>query len=65
MDPALEAKLNTQKQPFSLEQEYEKLKDINLDKWKNIRGPRPWEHSREYQEQQQREQEQAQQQKGL
>ncbi|KAG2457431.1 COX16 protein, partial [Polypterus senegalus] len=29
-----------------------KLKDANLSDWKNIRGPRPWENSREYQEQQ-------------
>ncbi len=30
----------------------QKLKEMNLDEWKNIRGPRPWEDSREYQEQQ-------------
>ncbi|KAI3367454.1 hypothetical protein L3Q82_026315 [Scortum barcoo] len=29
-----------------------KLKEINLDEWKNIRGPRPWEDSKEYQDQQ-------------
>uniref|UniRef100_A0A674NBC4 Cytochrome c oxidase assembly protein COX16 homolog, mitochondrial n=1 Tax=Takifugu rubripes TaxID=31033 RepID=A0A674NBC4_TAKRU len=29
-----------------------KLKEKNLDDWKNIRGPRPWEDSRQYQEQQ-------------
>lgn len=33
---------------FSLQ----KLKEKNLDDWKNIRGPRPWEDSRQYQEQQ-------------
>lgn len=32
----------------------QKLKEMNLDEWKNIRGPRPWEDSREYQEQQRR-----------
>lgn len=35
-----------------LEEEYEKLKEINLDDWRNIRGPRPWENSKEYQQQQ-------------
>lgn len=30
----------------------QKLKEKNLDEWKNIRGPRPWEDSRQYQEQQ-------------
>ncbi|KAM9787908.1 cytochrome c oxidase assembly protein COX16 homolog, mitochondrial [Syngnathus typhle] len=52
LDPSLEAKLNPQKQSVILEQEYEKLKDDNLDEWRNIRGPRPWEDSREFQEQQ-------------
>lgn len=52
LDPALEAKVNPQKQSVILEEEYERLKEIHLDEWKNIRGPRPWEDSREYQEQQ-------------
>uniref|UniRef100_A0A8C7WU65 Cytochrome c oxidase assembly protein COX16 homolog, mitochondrial n=1 Tax=Oryzias sinensis TaxID=183150 RepID=A0A8C7WU65_9TELE len=52
LDPSLAAKLNPQKQAVILEEEYEKLKEKNLDEWKNIRGPRPWEDSREYQEQQ-------------
>ncbi|XP_051813424.1 cytochrome c oxidase assembly protein COX16 homolog, mitochondrial [Acanthochromis polyacanthus] len=52
MDPALEAKVNMQRQSVILEEEYEKLKELNLDEWKNIRGPRPWEDSKEYQEQQ-------------
>ncbi|KAM9355433.1 cytochrome c oxidase assembly protein COX16 homolog, mitochondrial [Pholidichthys leucotaenia] len=52
LDPSLEAKVNSQKQSGVLEEEYEKLKDLNLDNWKNIRGPRPWEDSRSYQEQQ-------------
>uniref|UniRef100_A0A668W607 Cytochrome c oxidase assembly protein COX16 homolog, mitochondrial n=1 Tax=Oreochromis aureus TaxID=47969 RepID=A0A668W607_OREAU len=54
LDPSLEAKVNIQRQPVILEEEYEKLKETNLDEWKNIRGPRPWEDSREYQEQQRR-----------
>ncbi|XP_049596947.1 cytochrome c oxidase assembly protein COX16 homolog, mitochondrial [Syngnathus scovelli] len=52
LDPSLEAKLSPEKQSVILEQEYEKLKDDNLDEWRNIRGPRPWEDSREFQEQQ-------------
>ncbi|XP_032403940.1 cytochrome c oxidase assembly protein COX16 homolog, mitochondrial [Xiphophorus hellerii] len=52
LDPSLEAKVNPEKQAVILEEEYEKLKEIHLDEWKNIRGPRPWENSREYQEQQ-------------
>ncbi|XP_056151319.1 cytochrome c oxidase assembly protein COX16 homolog, mitochondrial [Lampris incognitus] len=52
LDPALEAKVNNQRQSHMLEEEYEKLKDVNLDQWRNIRGPRPWEDSKEYQEQQ-------------
>ncbi|KAJ8289675.1 hypothetical protein GJAV_G00004010 [Gymnothorax javanicus] len=52
LDPALEARINIQKQPVILEEEYEKMKQQNLDEWNNIRGPRPWENSREYQDQQ-------------
>ncbi|KAM9842110.1 cytochrome c oxidase assembly protein COX16 homolog, mitochondrial [Aulostomus maculatus] len=52
LDPSLVAKVNLQKQSVILEDEYEKLKELNLDEWKNIRGPRPWEDSREYQDQQ-------------
>ncbi|KAG7466151.1 hypothetical protein MATL_G00161730 [Megalops atlanticus] len=60
LDPALEARVNQQKQSVILEEEYEKMKDRNIDGWKNIRGPRPWEDSRELQDQQR-----AQQSKGL
>ncbi|KAM4625607.1 cytochrome c oxidase assembly protein COX16 homolog, mitochondrial [Polymixia lowei] len=52
LDPSLEAKVNTARQAVILEEEYEKLKEVRLDEWKNIRGPRPWEDSKEYQEQQ-------------
>ncbi|KAM6961462.1 cytochrome c oxidase assembly protein COX16 homolog, mitochondrial [Aplochiton taeniatus] len=52
LDPVLEAKINPLKQSVMLEEEYEKLKEVNLEEWKNIRGPRPWEDSKEYQEQQ-------------
>ncbi|XP_057692121.1 cytochrome c oxidase assembly protein COX16 homolog, mitochondrial [Corythoichthys intestinalis] len=49
LDPSLEAKVR----PVTLEQEYEKM-IINVDEWKNVRGPRPWEDSRQYQEQMRR-----------
>lgn len=40
----------------SMHEEYEKtLKDINIDNWKNIRGPRPWENSKEIQDNQRKE----------
>ncbi|XP_070697843.1 cytochrome c oxidase assembly protein COX16 homolog, mitochondrial [Pempheris klunzingeri] len=52
LDPSLEAKIDVQRQSTMLEEEYEKLKEVNMDDWKNVRGPRPWEDSREYQEQQ-------------
>ncbi|KAJ7988748.1 hypothetical protein DPEC_G00312440 [Dallia pectoralis] len=52
LDPALEARVNKQKQSVILQEEYQKMKDANLDEWKNIRGPRPWEDSKQYQEQQ-------------
>ncbi|XP_034433263.1 cytochrome c oxidase assembly protein COX16 homolog, mitochondrial [Hippoglossus hippoglossus] len=52
LDPSLEAKVNVEKQPVMLEEQYERLKEKNLDGWRNIRGPRPWEDSRDYQEQQ-------------
>ncbi|XP_061599013.1 cytochrome c oxidase assembly protein COX16 homolog, mitochondrial [Cololabis saira] len=54
LDPALEARVDTERQSVILEEEYEKMKQSNLDEWRNIRGPRPWEDSREYQEQQRR-----------
>ncbi|XP_076013866.1 cytochrome c oxidase assembly protein COX16 homolog, mitochondrial [Genypterus blacodes] len=52
LDPSLEAKVNVEKQPVILEEEYKKMKDLKLDEWRNIRGPRPWENSKDYQEQQ-------------
>lgn len=52
LDPSLEAKVDKARQSVILEEEYEKMKAVNLEDWKNIRGPRPWEDSREYQEQQ-------------
>ncbi|XP_072425296.1 cytochrome c oxidase assembly protein COX16 homolog, mitochondrial [Chiloscyllium punctatum] len=52
IDPALEAQLNKNKNKISVESEYEKLQQQNLDDWVNIRGPRPWEDSKSYQDQQ-------------
>ncbi|XP_037550582.1 cytochrome c oxidase assembly protein COX16 homolog, mitochondrial [Nematolebias whitei] len=54
LDPDLEANMDMKRPSVTLEEEYEKMKENNLDEWKNIRGPRPWEDSREYQEQQRR-----------
>nr|XP_006130372.1 cytochrome c oxidase assembly protein COX16 homolog, mitochondrial [Pelodiscus sinensis] len=51
MDPALEERIRKNK--ITLESEYEKMKNTDFDDWKNIRGPRPWEDSRSFQEQQQ------------
>ncbi|ENN75362.1 cytochrome c oxidase assembly protein COX16 homolog, mitochondrial [Dendroctonus ponderosae] len=31
----------------TLESEYEKIKNLDLDNWKQIRGPRPWEEKDE------------------
>ncbi|XP_056282032.1 cytochrome c oxidase assembly protein COX16 homolog, mitochondrial isoform X3 [Pseudoliparis swirei] len=52
LDPSLEAKVNVEKQSVILEEQYEKMQQVDLDEWKNIRGPRPWEDSKEYQEEQ-------------
>lgn len=51
MDPALQARVNPE-QALVLQDEYQKLQEVKLDEWKNIRGPRPWEDSKDYQEQQ-------------
>lgn len=29
----------------TLESEYEKIKDLDIDNWKQVRGPRPWEET--------------------
>ncbi|XP_075049048.1 cytochrome c oxidase assembly protein COX16 homolog, mitochondrial [Mixophyes fleayi] len=55
IDPSL-AKLlkDKNKEEVTLESEYEKLKEEDFDNWMNIRGPRPWEDSKSYQDQQRR-----------
>ncbi|CAL8274172.1 unnamed protein product [Merluccius merluccius] len=52
MDPSLEARVDPERQAVVLQEEYQKLQEVKLDEWRNIRGPRPWEDSKEYQEQQ-------------
>ncbi|CAL8283712.1 unnamed protein product [Lota lota] len=52
MDPSLEARVDPERQAGVLQEEYQKLQEVKLDEWRNIRGPRPWEDSKEYQEQQ-------------
>lgn len=37
------AKLGIKKKKVTLEEEYEKIKQLDIDSWENIRGPRPWE----------------------
>ncbi|XP_062973666.1 cytochrome c oxidase assembly protein COX16 homolog, mitochondrial [Elgaria multicarinata webbii] len=50
VDPALEERIKNSK--VTLESEYEKVKNANFEDWKNIRGPRPWEDSKSFQDQQ-------------
>ncbi|XP_067894476.1 LOW QUALITY PROTEIN: cytochrome c oxidase assembly protein COX16 homolog, mitochondrial [Heterodontus francisci] len=52
IDPALESQLSKNKNKITMESEYQKLQDRNLDDWVNIRGPRPWEDSKTLQDQQ-------------
>ncbi|XP_071832995.1 cytochrome c oxidase assembly protein COX16 homolog, mitochondrial-like [Apostichopus japonicus] len=52
VDPETEAEHNPRRktEKVSIESEYQKLQGQNLDDWRNIRGPRPWENSKEFQE---------------
>ncbi|GFX11243.1 uncharacterized protein TNCV_1893831 [Trichonephila clavipes] len=36
-------KLGIKKKEVTLEEEFEKYKQIDINNWENIRGPRPWE----------------------
>ncbi|XP_015908117.2 cytochrome c oxidase assembly protein COX16 homolog, mitochondrial [Parasteatoda tepidariorum] len=36
-------KYGIKKKKVTLEEEYEKIKQLDIDNWENIRGPRPWE----------------------
>lgn len=33
------------KEPVTLEEEYEKIKELDIDNWENVRIPRPWEET--------------------
>lgn len=37
--------MTKKEQEISIESEYEKLKDMDIDNWEQKRGPRPWEES--------------------
>ncbi|CRK92122.1 CLUMA_CG005741, isoform A [Clunio marinus] len=45
----LEAEGVKMKEPeeVTLEKVYEKVKEIDIDHWENIRGPRPWEETQQ------------------
>ncbi|XP_072031231.1 cytochrome c oxidase assembly protein COX16 homolog, mitochondrial-like [Amphiura filiformis] len=49
MDEINQVKLSKK---ISVEEEYERMKEENIDNWTNIRGPRPWENSKEFQDSQ-------------
>ncbi|XP_078673483.1 cytochrome c oxidase assembly protein COX16 homolog, mitochondrial-like [Branchiostoma floridae x Branchiostoma belcheri] len=66
IDKNLEEKFGWKKkeEPVTLENQFEKVqKDVDVSDWENIRGPRPWEDSKEFQlkmaEQRQRRKQQA------
>ncbi|XP_071971692.1 cytochrome c oxidase assembly protein COX16 homolog, mitochondrial [Engystomops pustulosus] len=52
VDPSVAGMIKSKEREVTLESEYEKLKQKNYDEWKNIRGPRPWEDSKSYQDNQ-------------
>lgn len=35
------------KSDVTIEEEYEKVKEMDIDNWKQVRGPRPWEETQE------------------
>jgi len=43
LDPKTLEKYGIEKKKVTLEEEYEKIKEVDIDSWENIRGPRPWE----------------------
>lgn len=38
-------KMKTPSEEITLEGEYEKLKEMDIDSWEQVRGPRPWEEN--------------------
>ncbi|XP_038072453.1 cytochrome c oxidase assembly protein COX16 homolog, mitochondrial-like [Patiria miniata] len=51
VDPETDEKMNEykRKDKITIEGEFEKLQNDDIDTWHNIRGPRPWENSKEFQ----------------
>jgi cytochrome c oxidase assembly protein subunit 16 len=47
---AMGIKLKPANEAATLESEFERLKNTDIDTWTNIRGPRPWEDSRSIQQ---------------
>ncbi|KAK6183017.1 hypothetical protein SNE40_010572 [Patella caerulea] len=43
-------KIKKKETPVSIESLHEEMKQKDLDSWQNIRGPRPWESSKDIQE---------------
>lgn len=43
------AKMKKTSDQITLEEEYEKVKEMDIDNWEQKRGPRPWEESFEEQ----------------
>lgn len=43
------AKMKKTSDQISLEEEYEKVKQMDIDNWEQKRGPRPWEETFEEQ----------------
>lgn len=41
----IEGSAMKKKEKVTLESEYQKIKEMDIDAWENIRGPRPWEES--------------------
>ncbi|XP_056403171.1 cytochrome c oxidase assembly protein COX16 homolog, mitochondrial [Hyla sarda] len=52
VDPSVASVIKNKEREVSLESEYERMKDKSFEDWKNIRGPRPWEDSKSYQDHQ-------------
>ncbi|XP_033102491.1 cytochrome c oxidase assembly protein COX16 homolog, mitochondrial-like [Anneissia japonica] len=43
-------KIKEKQRKLSLEEEFQKIEEDDIDCWYNIRGPRPWEDSKEFQD---------------
>lgn len=44
---ALGFKMKISNEEITLESEYEKLKELDIDNWEQKRGPRPWEEEQQ------------------